>query len=798
MPRKGGPSSEKTRSVMIQARTTTTNKPPSSGVSSNQPVTTTTTVIPATSSAQAESTEGYTQRSEDRSQLETQSDLGQIPDIIAANTRIQSPHITSVPNSISARTVESSSLAASADTQRPAVPLAMPSSSASRGNLIAMPGQRRELLAPITAQKPTTKEPILSVALPPSPPATQAQVSTSSTQAQALVLLASSSQITAGSTLTTSDKGPDVPSHGSTRQKRRLRAENNAEKNREESGKKRKRRKTATETSSAVEVIPATTLSPRKKTGRRSGPTKEPNEIQGEREVSPLREEPAQVTEEGVDEQEENEENDGVLESGEAQKVRRRQRRPRPRVDKAVQEVPDEGPPLDETTATMMDLCNGVGQGRVSGRFLETFIKRNEDAKRKREENTRLRDFARRKELGLQLEDQELLEMSAQSRRGRIVPLVETTDRPEDGEESAGVANEEEEGEDDEYAGVAQTTNRAPQVRYDASGNLVLDEAELEYNRQEEAEAELAAHGPMEVIVETDRDKFTNFASYSRKPKPERWTKEEMDTFYMVSLTLALFVHENVVSSARGQGLRMFHTGFDLIARLLPNRTRTMVRNKFRTEDRKNPEKITKYLSHQMRLPYGGLSDSNFLRQITNDIIDLELLSRETGCDFNGPPPSIEEPPTANLTDEREEEDEGDKEDDLSLKRRLSTAPLSGGESDRGEGTSVSTTARGRMNAHGKGKQKTKQTTGTSKPPSTVMTRGTSVGVASAAANSEGPETAQEGARRPPMIASSSTNAAASTSSGSTVPKIRTMTSMTMGKNTLVLPGGGREFRRED
>ncbi|KAG8814711.1 Transcription factor TFIIIB component B [Serendipita sp. 399] len=762
MPRKDGPSSEKPRSVTMQARTTTTNKPSSSGVSSTQPVTITTTVIPATHSAQAESAEGHTQRSEDRSQPETQSDLGQGPDTIAGNTRIQSSHTTSGPNSISAHTVESSTLVASADTRRPAVPLVMPSSSASRGNFIAMPGQRREPSVPVTAQKPTTKEPIPSVALPPSPPATQAEASTSSTQAQAPILLASSSQITAGSTLTTNDKGPDVPSQGSARQKRRLRAENNAEGNGEESGKKRKRRKTAAETFSAAETIPATTPSPRKKPGRRSGSTKESNEVQIEREVSPLREEPAQVTEEGVDEQGENEENDGGPESGEAQKVRRRQRRPRPRVDKAVQEVPDEGPPLDETTATMMDLCNGVGQGRVSGRFLETFIKRNEDAKRKREENTRLRDFARRKELGLQLEDQELLEMSAQSRRGRIVPLVETTDRPEDGgEESAGVANEEEEGEDDEYAGVAQTTNRAPQVRYDASGNLVLDEAELEYNRQEEAEAELAAHGPMEVIVETDRDKFTNFASYSRKPKPERWTKEEMDTFYM--------------------GLRMFHTGFDLIARLLPNRTRTMVRNKFRTEDRKNPEKITKYLSHQMRLPY-----------------DLDLLSRETGCDFNGPLPPIEEPPTANLTDEREEEDEGDKEGDLSLKRRLSTAPLSGGESDRGEGTSVSTAARGRMNSHGKGKQKTKQITGTSKPPSTVMTRGTSVGGASAAANSEGPETAQEAARRPPVIASSSTNAAASTLSGSTVPKIRTTTSMTMGKNILVLPGGGRELRRED
>jgi transcription factor TFIIIB component B'' len=66
------------------------------------------------------------------------------------------------------------------------------------------------------------------------------------------------------------------------------------------------------------------------------------------------------------------------------------------------------------------------------------------------------------------------------------------------------------------------------------------------------------------------------------------------------------------------QGLRMFHTGFELIARTLPNRNRTMVRNKFKAEDRKNPEKITHYLSSSMRLPYGTLSDNHALKYTEN------------------------------------------------------------------------------------------------------------------------------------------------------------------------------------
>ena len=49
----------------------------------------------------------------------------------------------------------------------------------------------------------------------------------------------------------------------------------------------------------------------------------------------------------------------------------------------------------------------------------------------------------------------------------------------------------------------------------------------------------------------------------------------------------------------------MFHTNFDLVARLLPNRTRTMVRNKYRAEDKNNSAKVTLYLSAKMRLPYG-------------------------------------------------------------------------------------------------------------------------------------------------------------------------------------------------
>lgn len=207
-----------------------------------------------------------------------------------------------------------------------------------------------------------------------------------------------------------------------------------------------------------------------------------------------------------------------------------RHRKARPHVDKPVNAVPNDVIPLDETTTTMKDLCNGLGQGRVSGRFLEVFIESNEATKRKRGENLRLKELTRRKELGLPLDDDEAHALSA---RGRRIPALPPA--PSQEQDDAPLAELRGEEDEDEYAGVTVTT-RAPKVRYDTNGNLVLDETELQFDRQAEADEEQAARGPMEVIVETDRGRFTNHASYSKKPRVDRWSKDETEQFYMVGL----------------------------------------------------------------------------------------------------------------------------------------------------------------------------------------------------------------------------------------------------------------------
>ena len=195
--------------------------------------------------------------------------------------------------------------------------------------------------------------------------------------------------------------------------------------------------------------------------------------------------------------------------------------------------MPEVGELIDETTVTMNDLCNGVGQGHVSSRFLELFQLNAVNRRRKREERAKLIEIVRRRELGLPQEEGD--EMIGQRGRGLTAAdlfgaaLVNGAGAEED--ESA-----EDEGE---YAMRATAVRHAPQIRYDAQGNMILDEEHLEFDRQADAEEELAAQGPLEVIVENDRDKFTNHATFSRKPGHSRWSREETELFYDVRVLLS-------------------------------------------------------------------------------------------------------------------------------------------------------------------------------------------------------------------------------------------------------------------
>jgi hypothetical protein len=116
----------------------------------------------------------------------------------------------------------------------------------------------------------------------------------------------------------------------------------------------------------------------------------------------------------------------------------------------------------------------------------------------------------------------------------------------------------------------------APQVTIDSEGNMVLNEESLTITAADSSQRE-----EFDVVFESNTHVTSN--SFTNRKPTEKWTKEETDKFYT-----ALCQHG---------------TDFTLIQKHFPNRTRRQIKNKFKKEERANPQKIDDALSH--RLPVG-------------------------------------------------------------------------------------------------------------------------------------------------------------------------------------------------
>lgn len=127
----------------------------------------------------------------------------------------------------------------------------------------------------------------------------------------------------------------------------------------------------------------------------------------------------------------------------------------------------------------------------------------------------------------------------------------------------------------------------APQLRL-VNGNLVLDEDSLVIDRT----AEAASHndGPITTVIESAATRYVNSASYSKKERSERWNDDETKLFF--------------------NGLSIWGTDFELIARMIPGRSRRQVKNKFNREERRDPSKITEALKSRKKLDIAEYADA--------------------------------------------------------------------------------------------------------------------------------------------------------------------------------------------
>ncbi|KAI5121172.1 hypothetical protein M0805_007169 [Coniferiporia weirii] len=267
----------------------------------------------------------------------------------------------------------------------------------------------------------------------------------------------------------------------------------------------------------------------------------------------------------------------------------------------------DPGDDLDPTVVTMADICDDTGQGRLSSKA--AVIQRNHLAWKalNKEKRGRMRARMEAKKYGRKEDDAEGGEAESSQAVEETNPETHTSQTIES---SGTPAVEDVSGSGFNYRETLATNRFNVQVRIGPNGETIIDEESLYVDRNEDADD---ATDKYQHIEESDQTKFTNSASYGKKLRGSRWSVEETELFY--------------------DALSQFGENYELISYVLPGRDRKSCKNKFKTEDKKNPNRITFCLNN--RVPY-----------------DMQTLSRLTGRDFSGPTPEIRMPEVATLVEE--------------------------------------------------------------------------------------------------------------------------------------------------
>ena len=209
---------------------------------------------------------------------------------------------------------------------------------------------------------------------------------------------------------------------------------------------------------------------------------------------------------------------------------------------------------VDETAFTLEELCRpNLPIGELSENY-----ERAQQAKlkrlQKRKERRLLRARARveRKSMKSLTEEDEKMEIEE---RKKAAESLLNADVPE-----------------------ATRPQQAIQLKLSADGTLVVDEESTIVDRHKNASIENSHK------VKVDEDQFENlynYATYGKSTYSEHWTPDELAKFY--------------------RALAMWGTDFNLIAQLYPHRTRTQIRAKFNSENRKHPLMID--LALRAKLP---------------------------------------------------------------------------------------------------------------------------------------------------------------------------------------------------
>jgi transcription factor TFIIIB component B'' len=182
----------------------------------------------------------------------------------------------------------------------------------------------------------------------------------------------------------------------------------------------------------------------------------------------------------------------------------------------------------------MAAICEDTGQGRISSKAAQILDNHAAWKRSNKEKRTRMRALMEAKKYGRGEDVDErsvpppTVEPSPSvATRSSEAPHRSTPVAPETPVSAA--IPEHEFGFD--YGNAMATSRFNVQVRIGPNGETIVDEESLFVNRAEEHETEDYVH-----VEESDATKFVNSGSYSKKFRGTRWTVEETDLFYAVSI----------------------------------------------------------------------------------------------------------------------------------------------------------------------------------------------------------------------------------------------------------------------
>ncbi|KAF7339291.1 HTH myb-type domain-containing protein [Mycena sanguinolenta] len=261
----------------------------------------------------------------------------------------------------------------------------------------------------------------------------------------------------------------------------------------------------------------------------------------------------------------------------------------------------DPGEEIDPTVVTMAELCTDNGHGRISSKAIEIQTNHMTWKQQSKEKRARMKALAEQKKYGRPEEEDGESETVA-------APLTEAAPVADDAQIIAGPGSSagvepvvtDASGSGFDYSQDLTRSRFTVQVRIGPNGETIIDEESLTVDREEEPDTSNYTH-----VVESDHTKFVNSSSYTKKCRGSRWSAEETDLFY--------------------EALAQHGENYELISLVLPGRSRTACKNKFKAEDKKDSARITRCI--ESRTP-----------------IDMKTLARLTGRDFSGPTPIIKAP----------------------------------------------------------------------------------------------------------------------------------------------------------